>query len=325
MQAQDFAGAEWAIGLRLPGTTLDSVETAFNQGRILRTHVLRPTWHFVTPDDIRWMLDLTAPRVMASTRSIFVRRQLDDATIALAESAFRTALVGGNNGTRAELSDALRRDGLTVGLVELGLLLMRAELDGLICSGSLRGKQQTYALLEERAPNAVTLTRDEALMELTRRYFISHGPATVKDFAWWSSLTTRDIRRSIGELGSELERISIDGVDHWFAPSQSRSSDGQGTVHLLPNYDEYVVGFSNRDAYWHPSIDRMDVPRGNPLFNNTIVQDGKIVGTWTRTIKRDLVTLSASPLEPFDDDAAAELRASIARYGHFLELPIQAR
>ncbi len=323
MQAQDFAGSKWAIGLRLPGITDGDIGEAFNQGKILRTHVLRPTWHFVSPTDIRWMLELTGPRVIASARSSFRREGLDDETIAQSQHVIRSALAGSNRLTRAELSTTLQGHGLALGGPALGLLLMRAELDGLTCSGPLRGKQHTYALLEERVAAARSRTRQEALVELTRRYFTSHGPATIKDFAWWSGLTVRDIRLGIAELGSELERVSIDGADHWYALPEPVISIGRDATHLLPNYDEYIVGFANRDAYWHPTLEQADISRGNPLFHNTIVHDGKIVGTWTRNIKRDSVAVSINPFAPLSRSATDSLRTSLTRYGQFIERPVQ--
>ncbi len=234
----------------------------------------------------------------------------------------KSELAGGKTLTRAQLSAALERHGHALGGPALGLLLMRAELDGLICSGPLSGKQHTYALLEERVPSARSLTRQEALVELTRRYFTSHGPATVKDFAWWSSLTIKDIRQGIAELGSELACVSIGDTDHWHAQSQPPAGPEHETVHLLPNYDEYVVGFSNRDAYWHPSIDGAGISRDNPLFSNTIVHDGKIVGTWTRTLGRETVSVSLSPFNTLDD-VTWLLQDAIDQFGTFQNRPVR--
>src|SRR6266852_6469726 len=195
VQAQDFAAAKWALGLRLQGVTDDDIEQAFTDGAILRTHVMRPTWHFVSPADIRWLLALTAPRVHAASAYYSRRLELDEVAFRSTNAVLANALQGGKQLTRDELASALQQAGIiTEGEQRVTHIMMRAELDGIICSGARRGKQFTYALLEERAPQARALERDEALAELTRRYFTSHGPATVQDFVWWSGLTTADAR-----------------------------------------------------------------------------------------------------------------------------------
>lgn len=184
VQAQDYAGAKWALGLRLQDATDDDVEQAFAEGAILRTHLLRPTWHFVTPADIRWMLALTAPRAHAVNADMSRKLELDNALFKRSNAALARALHGGRQLTRDELRGVLQKAGIaTDGGLRLGYLLMRAELDGMVCSGARRGKQFTYALLDERAPHAKTLGREEALAELAQRYFVSRGPATVQDFA----------------------------------------------------------------------------------------------------------------------------------------------
>ncbi len=201
VQAQDFGGAKWAIGTRMSGVSNADVDRAFNDGAILRTHLLRPTWHFVTRDDIQWMRRLTAPRVNAQCE--FRRRQLelDAPTFARTNAAIELALRDGNELTRGEIDAVFARAGIATkaasGEARLSHILMRAELDGIVCSGAMRGKQQTYALLDERAPHARSLTREESLAELASRYFASRGPATLKDFVWWSGLNMTDARGGI--------------------------------------------------------------------------------------------------------------------------------
>src|SRR6266704_5397496 len=187
VQAQDFAAAKWALGLRLHGVTDDDIEQAFTNGAILRTHVMRPTWHFVSPADIRWLLALTAPRVHQTLAYYNRKLELDDAVFRCTNAMLANALQGGKQLTRDELVFALQQAGIaTEGEQRVTHIMMRAELDGVICSGARRDKQFTYALLAERAPHARMLARDEALAELTTRYFMSHGPATIQDFVWWS-------------------------------------------------------------------------------------------------------------------------------------------
>src|SRR6185369_4462037 len=189
VQAQDYHAALWALALRMRNATHAAVEAAFNHGEIIRTHVLRPTWHFVAPEDIRWLLQLTAPCINRRCSGTYRRFGLDDAVFKRSTKVFVKALRGGKHLTRAALRAAHNQAGIPADdTVRMGHLLLRAELDGLICSGPRLGKQFTYALLEERVPPGKTLTREEALAELTRRYFSSHGPATLQDFVWWSGL-----------------------------------------------------------------------------------------------------------------------------------------
>jgi hypothetical protein len=211
VQAQDYAGGKWAIAQRMRHATDDGIEKAFAQGSILRTHVLRPTWHFVAPDDIRWLLQLTAPRVKASIASYCRANSLDDAAFKRSHRVLATALRGGRQLTRGALRQAVQRAGMATEGIRFILMLMRAELDGLICSGARIGKQFTYTLLEERAPRSKVLTRDEALSELTRRYFTSRGPATLQDYVWWSGLTASGARAGLEMAGRQLTREVIDG------------------------------------------------------------------------------------------------------------------
>src|SRR5579859_7689416 len=207
VQAQDYGAAKWALGLRLHGTTDTMIEQAFAGGEILRTHVMRPTWHFVTPADIRWMLMLTAPRVLAASAYYFRLSELDDALFAKTNAALAEALQGDKQLTRSELALALQQAGIAVGdLLRLTYIIMRAELDGIICSGARRGKQFTYALLDERVPQSRVLDHNEALAEFALRYFTGHGPATLQDFVWWSGLTVADAKAGLEMASSQLIR-----------------------------------------------------------------------------------------------------------------------
>lgn len=320
VQAQDYPSAKWALGLRAPGLTDDEVEKAFAAGSILRTHVLRPTWHFVTPADIRWMLALTGPRISKSCDPYAGRLGLDAQILKRSRAAIERALRDGRQLTRADLGSALRHAGIETNGQALALVMMKAELEGVICSGARQGKQFTYALLEERAPRGRIVTRDEALGELARRYFSSHGPATLRDYVWWSGLVVGDARRGIEIAGSDLVRRAIDDRPYWTmrasAPPSSRASGG---AHLLPNYDEYLVAYQDRDAVVGPSRRAAATPRGNDLFAHSLVIGGRLAGCWTRTLRQDAVTVdvvSYRRLTPGDRRAVA---AAAERYGRFMK------
>ena len=221
VQAQEYPGAAWGIAQRTSGLSQPAIDQAFADGTILRTHAMRPTWHFVTPADIRWILALTTPRVHALNASYYRKLELDGSVLARSATVLTNALQGGRHLTRSELTTALEQAGIirpTDDRLRLTYLVMHAELEGLICSGAMRGKQHTYALLDERVPATRTLEREEALAELTRRYFSSHGPATIKDFAWWSGLSTSDVKVGLELNTSQLETARVDGQAYWFRP-----------------------------------------------------------------------------------------------------------
>ena len=223
-QAQDYPSAKWAIGMRANGITDADVERAFNEGTVLRTHFLRPTWHFVTPADIRWMLTLSGPRVHAVNASYYRKFGLDSATLARSRATLERALQSGTHLTRSELASALRRAGIAADGPRLAYLVMHAELDQVICSGARRGKQFTYALLDQRVQGVATVARDEALAELTRRYFSSRGPATLRDYVWWSGLTVRDARAGIEMAGSRNRARSAGRPELLVRAIESRST-----------------------------------------------------------------------------------------------------
>jgi len=323
VQAQDYGAAKWALGLRMQNSTDDIIEQAFADGTILRTHVMRPTWHFVAPADIRWMLALTAPRVQAAIAYYDRTLGLDDAALTKSNVVLAKALQGGKQLTRAELVPLLQQAGIATGnLQRIGHIIMHAELDGIICSGARRGKQFTYALLDERAPQARTLDHDEALAEFARRYFTSHGPATLQDFVWWSGLSTADARTGLEMVKPQLMQEAVDGQAYWFSMSTYPTKDISQSAFLLPNFDEYIVGYTDRSAIFDAShIQKLDA-RGNVLFNHTIVLDGRVVGTWKRTLKKDAVILTPTLFTPLNKAESRAFAASAHRYGEFLGLSV---
>lgn len=322
VQSQDYPAAKWALGQRLPGATDASLDRAFDDGAILRTHVMRPTWHFVAPADIRWLLALTGPRVLAISAFYFRANGLDAAVFKRAHAVMTRALQGGKYLTRTELAQALRLAGIDRSGLGLTYIVIEAELTGLICSGPRRGKQFTYALLEERAPPARALARDEALAELVKRYFTSHGPALVQDFVWWSGLNGADTKRGLEINKSQLVSETIDGKSYWYAAGTPPPM--APTTYLLPNYDEYTIAYKARDDFYPAGEVPQPVTRDNVPFANMIVAGGRIVGTWKRTLARGSVVVEARFFKPA---AAAQHRAFTAaakRLGKFLGLPVAA-
>jgi hypothetical protein len=314
VQAQDFEGAKWAVAQRVRRATNDDIEKAFADGSILRTHVLRPTWHFATPDDLHWMLQLTAPRIASAMAGYCRKYSLDEAAFRRSNRALAAALREAAQLTREEMRHVLRRERLAPDGVRMAFMLLRAELDAVICSGPRVGRQFTYALFERRVPQTRSLSRAQALEELTRRYFTSRGPATAHDFAWWSGLTVADARLGIEMAGNALHREDVDGIPYWVAEPIPSSRTDRG-AYLLPPYDEYLIAYRDRSAALHPSYSRKGI---KSQFTSTIVVGGHVVGTWQRTVTPQAAVVT---LRPFEKLTIAEQRAvggAVRRYGQFV-------
>ncbi len=291
IQAQDYAMAKWAIGLRIPGSDDAIIEKAFNEGKILRTHVLRPTWHFVTPKDIRWMLDLTAPRILSLLKHNDRHLSLDKKVLKRTNDVLAKALEGGKQLTRDEVRSVFEKARIDTSGLRFIHLLEHAELDRVICSGPKKENQFTYVLFDEKIP-AKSMEHDEALAELTKRFFTSRGPATIYDFAWWSGLSVADAKKGIEIVKRKFKREVIDGKEYFFrVPSSFKNEIAQTTL-LLPNYDEYVVSYKDRTE----AIDKKHLAviskERNAVFTNSILVDGKIAGTWRRVIKNNSVRIA---------------------------------
>jgi hypothetical protein len=321
VQSQDYGPAKWSLGERSRGAVDADVDRAMAEGAILRTHVLRPTWHFVLPADIRWIQELTAPRVHAQNAYYYRQTGLEDGVREKARRLIVDALRGGNHLTRGELATVLAGEGIAAKGLGLVYILMDAELDCVICSGPLKGRQHTYALLDERAPDARTLTRDEALGELALRYFTSRGPATAKDLRFWCSLTLADIHRGIEIAGARLEHQVIDGLSFWSAPGEAPPNPPPSPkVHLLQGLDEYFVGYGESRSFCDQAGTRPSLV-DRAIYNGALILDSQLAGHWKRTLTKRSVAFTVALRTPFDDAQMQALRDAADRYGAFLGLP----
>lgn len=316
VQAQDYAMSKWAVALRLKNGTDKIVEDAINEGIIIRTHVLRPTWHLVHVDDIRWMLELTAPFIRK--QMVYYDRQLGIEKKELLRSVrlFEKSLEGAQHLSRPELEGIFTKAKFDCKGMRFGHLLMHAELQGLICSGARKGKQNTYALFEERVPEVRQQTREESLAKLTLKYFQSHGPATVKDFTWWSGLAAADAGIGIALIKEKMEKVVIGGETFYFIQTEE-SREMNKSIYLLPNYDEYTVAYSGRDAIIDKSTKAKISRGGNPLFYNIILVNGKICGTWKREVKAGSLILTNEVFEKFSAAKQKELLKAENKYRNF--------
>ena len=314
VQAQEYPAARWALALRMRGrVTAAGIDRALNDGRIIRTHVLRPTWHFVVPADLRWMLALTAPRVRQGLAFANRYYQLDPALRARATAIFERALGDGACLTRQELGDALKRARVAATGVRLALLTIDAEIDGVICSGPARGAQMTYALLASRVPAAAAMERDEALGELTRRYLNSHGPASIRDLSWWSGLTAKDARRGV-EI-ARARQHPIDGIVYWTIGDLPRRRPSRAEVHLLPTYDEYLVAYRDLAA-----VPRPPATRGR--LQPAVVIGGEIAGTWRTLRAKDGLVLQIAADRRLTEQERRALARTTDRYQRFAAIAV---
>jgi hypothetical protein len=314
VQAQVFDEAKWSLGERTRGCTDADVEAAFARGDIIRTHVLRPTWHFAAAADVRWLLRLTRPRVHALNRYYKAQHGLDAKLLGHGERLVARALEDGEQLTRPELAARLAAGGIEASGPRLAYVLMHAELEEVICSGARRGKQQTYALFDDRVPPGPldNLSRERATEELVRRFFRSHGPATVKDFTAWSSLTAAETKAALERLEGELEMEQDAGGTIWYAGTRRPGAARRDRrAFLIPTYDETIVGYQGLRTV--PAR-----PPGPGPFERVAVVDGRAVGSWRRTLGPRRVTLEVIAAGPVPDRAAAALASAAHRLGRFL-------
>ncbi len=317
MQAQVWDMAKWAIGLRVTGSSNASIEMAFDEGLILRTHVMRPTWHFVSPADIRWLLKLTAPRVHAINAYQYRQTGLDAKKLHRGANLLAKALVDGKYLTRDELKTSLNPIKLSGNGVQLACAMMYAELEGVICSGPRIGKQFSYALLDERVPNNKNITREDALAEFAKRYFQSRGPATIQDFSTWSGLSIKDIREGIEMLGSSLLKDRCDDKEYYFFDTELKDIKKLQSTFLMPDYDEYGMAYKHREAMVDPQVISMQKIAKDMAYTHFIIVEGKVAGTWKRSQSGKELTLETNYFVPLTKPKEQLVEKAMKKYLKF--------
>ena len=320
VQAQDYFGALWAVGLRLQNATEADVEQAIAAKAIVRTWPMRGTLHFLASQDVRWMLALLTPRMTAQSGSRHRQLELSEAVFSRSRDHIVQALRGGKQFTRAEMYQVLEQGKIATtdqrGMHILGHLAQT----GLICFGPRRGKQHTFTLLDEWVPPAGPIPREEALAKLASRYFRSHGPATLHDFAWWSGLSVGDAKAGIDSARSRLIQDVVDGTSYWLSDAAHAGKTTKPINHLLPAFDEYTVAYKDRSAILNPRYAKR-LNAGGGMLNPVIVVDAEVVGTWKRSRKGKSVVVAANPFGALPE-AGSVLAGAAKRYGRFLQTPV---
>lgn len=289
VQAQEYAQTKWALGLRLSHLRDADIETDFTNGKILRTHVLRPTWHFVAAEDIHWLLMLTAQRVHVANGFMYRKLELDKKLFKRTNTIIKKALTGGKQLTREAINAAFKNHKIEAEGHRLSYIMMNAELEGIICSGGRDRNQFTYALLDERVKFKNKLSPEEALVKLTENYFLSRGPATLKDFSTWSGLTMTECKKGVSMASSKLKNETIDGEVYYYKDAVLSSTESSNPIYLLPVYDELIMGYKDRSAFFE--FKNSLKTNSSFVYDCMIVSDGQVIGTWKRTLTKKSIAI----------------------------------
>ena len=318
VQAENAGQSAWAVASRTADPSQDDVRSALADGRLIRTHVLRPTWHYVRNEDLGWLLALTGPRVLRTTGAqLRATLEISDRQLASITSMLLELLNERPDRTRGEVAEGLRERGVDLDGQRLMIVLAHLELDRLIASGRPRAEEHTYALFADRVPTSRELDREGALRELALRYFTGHGPATERDLSYWATLTLTDARRAIELAADGLDRFGHDGGTFWHAPGDPPTRRGAPAAHLLQILDEMYRGY--QDSRWVIDAEG-SVPRVREATLGMALADGQLVSAVRRKISGDRVVFALSPHRPLQRWEIAGLRRAGARYGTFLDL-----
>jgi len=318
IQSQEYVSSKWALGIRLPAITDSDIEQEITNHTIIRSWIFRGTLHLVAAKDIRWLLDLLAPRIMKSAASRHRQLELDEETFRLSNKVISRVLSGGNQLSREELAVEFQKAGIITQGQRLVHILQRAALEQLICFGVRKGKEYTFTKLDEIVPVAGTLSREEALSELAKRYFTTRGPASLQDFAWWSGLGVSDARNGIGGAGSSLQDEIVNGIKYWFPKDLKDGNANIPSVQLFPAFDEFVISYADR-SHCLDSSHTKKVISSNGIFYPVVVVNGKVMGTWKRTFSKESVSIETNLFNPINDESRVLFDQAAGRYAIFLD------
>ncbi len=315
IQAQDFGQGKWAIGSRIPGSTNESIDKAIASQTIVRTWMMRGTIHVVSPDDVQWLTDLLATRIIARNKTRYEHLELSEKTLGKANEILRKALESGDTVTRTGISEILKDKKIIATGVRLAHILQFACLKNTICFSAKQGKDFGFTRLKPTKKSS--FSREQALTELASRYFSSHGPASVKDFIWWSGLAPEEARKGLESIKSKLEKFDINGDTYFADKDIGANPKPDHRAHLLAGFDEYIVGYTNRSAGIHQDIIN-HVIRSNGIFYPTIILDGFVKGIWKPLVKKDSLNIEIQRFSAFSKSMEKELKLAAKRYSDFV-------
>lgn len=321
VQAQDYPMSKWALGLRLGNTNDAAIEAALDAGELVRTHVLRPTWHIVSGQDVRWMLALSGQHIKASAASRDRDLGIDAALYTRTNDLIAKALEGGKHLTREEVMQEIEKGGVPTDSSRAVHFMMSAEVDGIVCNGIMRRKQHTYALLDEKIKPGPMLNREEALTALAERYFSSHAPATLADFHWWSGLPMPDARKGLESIKSQLHSFEHAGQMYYMAEPLDPNLVRQASVLFLPAFDEYTVSYKDRSTVFDPQWHKTAIT-SNGIFKPIIVVNGLVVGIWKRTVQKNKVVVETEFFDTNDALPPEVMQKALQGFGEFLGLEV---
>ena len=317
IQAQDFSMAKLAAGIRISDSTETDIEASFNKGEILRTHLMRPTWHFVSAEDIYWMIELTSPQIISSLKTRNKELELSESIFTKSNLIIEKSLSGGLCLSRDELAIEFNRAGIKTDANRLSHLMLRAELESIVCSGPLKTKKLTYCLLRDRVPLKKVLSRDEALVKLANRYFRSHCPATLQDFIWWSGLSKTEARHAIESVRQNFVTEIIESREYLFTDSSATALYENDSVHLLPAYDEFLISYKDRGASLSLTDNKKAVSV-NGIFYPVVIVNGQVAGLWRRSIKNNKASIEVTLFIKLDKPKRDLIKKKAFMTGKFL-------
>jgi DNA glycosylase AlkZ-like len=319
VQGQDYNGAKWAVGLRLPGITDEQLDQAMTEKTIFRTWLMRGTLHLVTAADINWMLELLAPRIIKSNARRYRELKLDKKTLNQSNQVLTNALENGKELNRRELLAILQKNRISTEGQRAAYILQRASLDGFICQCAVDHNNPIYISMDS-IPKNKFMEREEALAELARRYFKSRGPATIGDFIWWSGLLATDARAGLEAVKSDFVQEQVDNQIYWHCKTTKIKQDISQILHLLPTYDEYLFGYKDRSASLNVIMTNKIKFRNR--YRPTIAINGQIVGTWKRTFKKDALIMEYNLFKTLNRAENQALTEAELLYRKFLDMPV---
>lgn len=324
MQAQDYQGFLWALGVRMAEGTKETAEAALAAKKVVRTWLFRGTLHAVAAEDLRWMLALVAPRLVSGSKHRRENLGLEDSVFPLTGKIFAAALSGGKTLSREALLAALEDAGYSTSNGHGYHLIWRGALDGVICQAAPNGTEQDFALLDDWVSSGLRFERESAYAELALRYFSGHGPATMQDFIGWAGITARNAKAGLAAVATALEKVVVEGKEYWMKPIASTKAERQAEgVFLLSGFDEFMLGYKDRDATLEAAFAERICPGNNGVFLPTVVSKGRVVGTWKRTLKKEDVIITAKAFTDFSTSEREGIASAAERYARFLGLGLR--